>query len=330
MVPADNVMDGALLVDKPSGMTSHDVVARVRRALRTPRVGHTGTLDPSATGLLVLLVGRATRLSQFLVLDFKEYIADIRLGISTPTYDAESLPDDFRLTADATDADGRERSGGVERQPHGMLAMPEAFTLDAVEGVLPEFRGTYWQVPPPYSAKKVAGTRAYELARRHQHVELKPAQVTAREIEVLHYVADGLVRVRVACSAGFYVRSLAHDLGQRLGCGAHLEALRRTKAGSFTILDATPLEELEANPDALAGRILGMNEVLAELPALTLTEEGARRASHGNGVPACEIACGVTDGAPHPRVRLLDPDGALMAVAERAPDGLLHPVVVLV
>jgi tRNA pseudouridine55 synthase len=299
-------IDGALLVDKPAGITSHDVVARVRRALQTPRIGHTGTLDPAATGLLVLLVGRATRLAQFLVLDVKEYIADIRLGVATPTYDAES------------------------RDEGTLLPMPEDFTVDAVEGVLPEFRGTYWQVPPPYSAKKVAGTRAYELARRNQHVELKPAQVTAREIEILHYVADGLVRLRVACSAGFYVRSLAHDLGQRLGCGAHLEGLRRTKAGSFTILDAAPLEEIEADPAGSAARIMGMNDVLAELAAVTLTEEGARRASHGNGVAPHQIAGGLTDGAPHPRVRLLDLDGALLAVAERGPDGLLHPLVVLV
>ena len=311
-------------------MTSHDVVARVRRALQTPRIGHTGTLDPSATGLLVLLVGRATRLSQFLVLDFKEYIADIRLGIATPTYDAESLPDDFRRKVEATDADAKERSRGFRHRPEEMLAMPEAFTLDAVEGVLPEFRGTYWQVPPPYSAKKVAGTRAYELARRNQHVELKPAQVTAREIEVLHYVADGLVRLRVACSAGFYVRSLAHDLGQRLGCGGHLEALRRTKAGPFTILDAAPLEAIEADPAGAAARIVGMNEMLAELPGLVLTEEGARRASHGNGVHPHEVVGGLTDSAAPPRVRLLDSGGALVAVAERTPDGLLHPVVVLV
>jgi tRNA pseudouridine55 synthase len=299
-------MDGALLVDKPAGLTSHDVVARVRKVLGTSRIGHTGTLDPAATGLLVLLAGRATRLSQFLVLDFKEYIADIRLGVSTPTYDADS------------------RNEGT------LMPMPEDFTVDAVEGVLPEFRGTYWQVPPPFSAKKIAGTRAYELARRNLHVELKPAQVTAREIEILHYVADGLVRLRVACSAGFYVRSLAHDLGQRLGCGAHLESLRRTKAGPFTILDAAPLEELEAEPDRAAARIVGMNDVLAELPALTLVEEGVRRASHGNAVAPHQVVGGFSAAAAHPRVRLLDRDGALLAVAEQAPDALLHPVVVLV
>ncbi len=299
-------MDGALLVDKPAGLTSHDVVARARGILGTSRIGHTGTLDPSATGLLVLLVGRATRLSQFLVLDFKEYIADIRLGVATPTYDADS------------------------REQGTLLPMPEDFTVDAVEGVLPEFRGTYWQVPPPYSAKKVAGTRAYDLARRNQHVELKPAQVTAREIEILHYVADGLVRLRIACSAGFYVRSLAHDLGQRLGCGAHLEALRRTKAGPFTILDSAPLGELEAHPEEAAARLVGMNEMLAELPAITLMEEGARRASHGNAVAPHLVAGGLGEAIAHLRVRLLDGDGALLAVAERAPDAFLHPLVVLV
>ena len=299
-------LDGALLVDKPAGLTSHDIVARVRRVLETTRIGHTGTLDPAATGLLILLVGRATRLAQFLVLDSKEYIADVRLGVATPTYDADS------------------------RDEGTLLPMPQDFTVDAVEGVLPEFRGTYWQVPPPFSAKKIAGTRAYELARRKLHVELKPAQVTAREIEILHYVADGLVRLRVACSAGFYVRSLAHDLGQRLGCGAHLEALRRTKAGPFTILDAAPLEELEAEPERAAARIIGMNDVLAELPALTLAEEGARRASHGNAVAPHQVVGGFGLAGAHARVRLLDGDGALLAVAEQAQDAFLRPVVVLV
>lgn len=299
-------IDGAVLIDKPSGLTSHDVVARARRVLGTSRIGHTGTLDPSATGLLVLLVGRATRLAQFLVLDFKEYIADIRLGVSTPTYDADS------------------RDAGT------LLPMPEDFTVDAIEGVLPEFRGTYWQVPPPYSAKKIAGTRAYELARRDRPVELKPAQVTAREIELLHYVADGLVRLRVACSAGFYVRSLAHDLGERLGCGAHLEALRRTRAGRFTILDAIPLGELEEDPASAGTRLLAMNDVLDELPALTLLEDGARRASHGNAVAPHHVVHGRWDAPVHSRVRLLDPGGALLAIAEPGPDALLHPLVVLV
>jgi tRNA pseudouridine55 synthase len=154
--------------------------------------------------------------------------------------------------------------------------------------------------------------------------------VTAREIEILHYVADGLVRLRIACSAGFYVRSLAHDLGQRLGCGAHLEALRRTKAGPFTILDSTPLGELEVHPEEAAARLVAMNEVLAELPAITLIEEGARRASHGNAVAPHLIAGGFSGAVAHCRVRLLDSDGALLAIAEPAPAAFLHPLVVLV
>jgi tRNA pseudouridine55 synthase len=296
-------VNGALIVDKPVGLTSHDVVARVRLSLQLSRIGHTGTLDPLATGVLVLLVGRATRLSQFLVSEDKEYVADIRLGAATETYDAESRP--------------------------ALLPMPQEFTVDAVKGVLEEFRGTYWQVPPPYSAKKVDGTRAYERARRHERIDLKPVQVTAHAIELLHYVSDGLVRLRVVCSAGYYVRSLAHEIGQRLGCGAHLEALRRTRSGGFSVLDATPLDLLEEEGPAAAERLEAMETLLEHLPALTLSEEGARRAAHGNTVAPHHIVEGLLEAAAHARVRLLDPAGSLLAIAERGGDALLHPLVVL-
>src|SRR5688572_18949175 len=187
-------MHGALLVDKPSGPTSHDVVAFVRRTLKTPRVGHTGTLDPLATGLLVLLVGHATRLAQFLVTDEKEYIADVRLGQATPTYDAQGVE------SEARDARREVR-----------------VTPEQIAAVLPDFLGTFPQLPPPFSAKKVAGVRAYEKARKHETVELKPVEVTVRELELLdprppssdlrlptsdlHPPDPTLLRLRVVCSA---------------------------------------------------------------------------------------------------------------------------------
>ena len=329
---------GALLADKPSGPTSHDVVAFARRLLGTPRVGHTGTLDPLATGLLVLLFGRATRLAQFLAADDKEYLADIRLGIETPTYDAASL-------------DAAVAAADVRRPTDADLA-----------SALAGFRGSFLQTPPPYSAKKVAGTRAYVSARRSEPVDLKPVPVTVHELELLAPPSgpDPLVRVRVSASAGFYVRSLAHDLGRVLGCGAHLAALRRTRIGRFPVTSALPLsaDEVGSNrgqtgvrrgsdggqtgvrrgsdrgqtgvrpgsdPFRLAFR--SMNELLDHLPAVTLTDEGLRRAQNGNSLAPHHLA-GHGVGSGH-RMRILDPDGEVLSIAERRADGLLHPLLVL-
>ena len=297
-------MLGALLIDKPAGPTSHDVVAVVRRVLKTPRVGHTGTLDPLATGLLVVLVGNATRLAQFLAADDKEYIADVRLGVSTPTYDAASL------------AEGVRSAMGHGGWP----------TREDVEAGLARFRGSFLQTPPQFSAKKVGGVAAYEKARKRQTVDLKPVPVTVTELELLgaspvahrpSLIDDGgLLRVRVTASAGFYVRSLAHELGQVLGCGAYLEALRRTRVGRFRIEDAVTLDTLESASPIPPAVLLG------EMPAATLTEEAATRAVHGNPVrDDSRMRCGLC--------RLLRPDGTLLAVADRRDDGLLHPVVVL-
>ena len=309
-------MNGGLLIDKPAGPTSHDVVAFVRRTLKTPRVGHTGTLDPLATGLLVLLVGQATRLAQFLVADEKEYIADVRLGIATPTYDAQSLADGVRWPV----ADGR-------------------WPMDVeLESVLTTFRGTFLQTPPPFSAKKVEGVRAYEKARKDESVELKPVEVTVRELDVLDTSTidhrpstidrGGLLRLRVAASSGFYVRSLAHDIGRKLGCGAHLEALRRTRVGRFRIDDACTLDALQAH-GAAAPCVLSMNTLLAELPAVTLTDEGIKRAGHGNALAPHHVLGRVPEGQAGGRVRMVDGGGEILAVAERRAGGLLHPLVVL-
>lgn len=296
---------GALLIDKPAGPTSHDVVAFVRRALRIDRAGHTGTLDPLATGLLVVLVGSATRLAQFLAADEKEYIADVRLGIATVTYDAASLPDVGDPRSEIRDPTGAE-----------------------VEAVLERFRGSFLQTPPPFSAKKVASVPAYERARKNLPIELKPVEVTVRELQLLgtsdigSRTSDvgpgGLLRLRVAASAGFYVRSLAHDIGQVLGCGAHLEALRRTRVGRFRAENGLTLDRVESEGRA---RLTSPNDLLGHMPAVTLTEDGARRVFHGN--PISDLASGAD------RVRLLDPAGALLAVAQRRPGGLLQPVVVL-
>jgi tRNA pseudouridine55 synthase len=310
-------MNGVLIVDKPAGPTSHDVVARVRRAIGIPRIGHTGTLDPLATGVLPLVVGRATRLAQFLTTDEKEYIAGVRVGYSTPTYDAE-------------DRVIRTRDGGPT------LLQPPAVRAPDCESMLREllsgFRGTYWQVPPPFSAKKIDGKRAYALARIRKEVEVKPVEVTVRELDLLDY-RDGLAMLRVVCSSGFYVRSLAHDLGQRIGCGAHLESLRRTRAGEFTIGSSVPLDTIQREGADAVGRLVPMTELLSKLPHVVVNERGAQRAAHGNALAAEDLSG--TERTPpqspaHGPVRVLNADGALLAIGEPGDRGLLQPVVVLV
>ena len=309
-------MNGVLVVDKPLGPTSHDIVARVRRAIGISRIGHTGTLDPLATGVLPLVVGRATRLAQFLTLDEKEYDAGVRLGAATATYDAEDRV--------VRDQDGR---------PVLLKPVPAAsVTEDAFRAVLTEFTGTYWQLTPPFSAKKIGGTPAYMLARLKKAVEIKPVQVTVRTIELLRF-HDGLATIRVVCSSGFYVRSLAHDIGQRLECGAHLESLRRTRAGEFDESRAVPLETVEVEgPEALA-RMVPMAHLLARLPHVVVNERGARRALHGNALAVedlWEATRVFPPSAPPGPIRVLDADGALLAIGEAADGGLLQPVVVLV
>jgi tRNA pseudouridine55 synthase len=319
-IDAAPAIAGALLVDKPAGPTSHDVVAFVRRTLKAPRVGHTGTLDPLATGLLVILVGQATRMAQFLAADEKEYLADVRLGVATPTYDAASLADGVRLPI----AEGRYP------------------TSEELEAVLAGFRGSFLQMPPAFSAKKIASVPAYEKARKNQPVDLKPVPVTVRALQVLHpsdiehRTSDigtrdaTLIRLRVAASAGFYVRSLAHDIGQALGCGAHLEGLRRMRVGRFRVDEGLTLDRIEERG---AGAIIPLNALLREMPAVTLNPEGARRAAHGNSLGPGSVAAEPEGGWHLPgagsQLRLVDAAGTLLAVAERRPDGLLHPLVVL-
>jgi len=297
---------GVLVIDKPAGPTSHDVVAVVRRALGVDRVGHTGTLDPLATGVLPLVIGRATRLAAFMSGADKEYLARVRFGATTPSYDAEGV--EAAPANDSVPADSRE-----------------------ILAVLPRFSGTYLQQPPPFSAKKIAGTPAYKLARRKSPVDVKPVEVTVRDLELLRY-ADGAADVRIVCSSGFYVRSFAHDLGTVMGCGAYLEALQRTRAGAFVLEDAIPMNHVIENGDAVRSRIVPLERLLPDLPAAKLTEPGLRRASHGNTLTGsdfhlAEAESGVPVGA---RCRLIDPSGRLVGIADMAAGGLLHPSVVLV
>ena len=295
-------MHGLLIIDKPAGPTSHDVVARARRALRTSRIGHTGTLDPLATGVLPLVIGSATRLASLLTGVDKEYVAGIRLGAATDTYDA---------------------AGWVGPAPEP----PAAIDARVVDAALDEFRGTFDQMPPAYSAKKIGGVPAYKLARRRTPVQPAPVEVTVHGLTLEGY-AEGLALVRVTASAGFYVRSLAHDVGQRLGCGAYLESLRRVRAGSYPETSATALADIEREGIAAGRWIVPLDQLLPEIPAVVLSERAVKRAEHGNEIAAEDSS--VTGLYPSAKYRLLDSTGRLIAIAEARPGGLLHPVTVLV
>ena len=305
-------MDGILVVDKPAGPTSHDVVDRVRRAIGIRRVGHTGTLDPLATGVLPLVVGRATRLAQFLTATDKTYEAAIRLGVATDTYDSTG-----RMTGPRAHAPGGTppASGAVVDRA-------------ALESALMGFVGTYRQAPPPFSAKKVDGVRAYERARQGAPVEPAAVDVTVRALAIESF--DGsLVKIRVTCGPGFYVRALAHALGERLGVGAHLEALRRTSSGGFDEHQAVRLDTIEQEGASALRRLLAPADGLLHLPVVTLTAEGVRRAGHGAVLAAGDLVEPAGPLAPGP-VRLVGPDGRLVAVARAGPDsGSLHPFVVM-
>jgi tRNA pseudouridine55 synthase len=302
-------MTGVLLIDKPAGPTSHDVVARLRRSSGEKRIGHTGTLDPRATGLLPLVLGQATRLASLLTGGDKTYEATIRLGFATDTDDADGTPI------------GRKSA----RPADAAAALPSP---DRIASALEAFRGSFDQRPPAHSAKKVGGERAYALARRDRPADLTPVPVTVHELE-LRAVAGDLVEVRVTATAGFYVRALARDLGAALGCGGHLHQLRRTRSGSFGLADAIPLDEAERLGQAVEDRLIRPADALPALASVRLNEAGLQRARHGNPVGPEHL----TDhwvpppSTPGP-IKVLGPDGALLALAHSR-GGALHPVVVL-
>src|SRR3954471_11312006 len=313
-------MDGVLVIDKPQGLTSHDVVAAARRALRESRIGHTGTLDPLATGVLPLAIGRATRLVRFLASSDKDYVATIRFGATTDSYDA--------------DGDETSRS---DRHPD----------RQAVDAALTGLRGQYEQLPPAFSAKKVAGRRAYDLARRKEEVTLHPVLVEVTRAELVGF--DGwTVTIALTCSAGFYVRSFAHMLGQAVGTGAYLEGLQRTRSGEFRLDEAMALDDIYGDAEAMAARdgsretlldwLIPLERLLTSFPAVVVTDEGRVWVGHGRELgpgqyrPAMPTTSGDDHTTPHDAlwVRVTDTEGHLLALA--TPGGVrgsLHPSVVL-
>lgn len=292
-----------LVVDKPIGMTSHDVVKRVRRLARLSRIGHAGTLDPAASGVLVLCLGLATRLAEYLTGHEKEYTATFTLGIETDTYDADGAIVATR-EVEATRAD--------------------------VEVAMAGFRGAIEQRPPAYSAVRVAGKRAHDLARKGVEVDLAPRRVTIRRFDLVEF-APPRIEVIVCCSAGTYVRSLAYDLGAALGCGAHVSALRRTRSGSLTLEHAHPLEVIEAaaaddpSGDAVERFLTPVASGLADWPALEVDEARAASVFHGNPIPLGNDLSNTTS----PYCRIHDARGELLAIAEVTPTKMAQPRKVL-
>lgn len=297
-------MDGILIIDKPAGITSHDVVAKVRRILKTKRVGHTGTLDPFATGVMVILVGQATRLAQFLDKDEKEYEAIVRFGFETDTGD---------------------RTGS----PKPNVQSPRSPSIAEIDAALPEFRGEIEQTPPMYSAKKIDGKKLYEHARKGEVIDRKQITVTISELElIVHHkaaLAEDTVGLRVRCSAGTYIRTLAEDIGRRLGLGAHLAELRRTAAGKFTIGESTTLDKL-ADLDAPDKALVPMNEAVTHLRSFAIPDD--RVAKTKNGMSTRVFDSGLAD---RENVRMIDPAGELVAIGFFDSDeNIIQPKVVLV
>jgi tRNA pseudouridine55 synthase len=312
-------MDGILIIDKPEGITSHDVVARCRRILKTKRVGHTGTLDPFATGVMVVLVGKATRLAQFLDKDTKAYEALIRFGFETDTGD---------------------RTGVKKEEEKRRRGEEEKISDEEIEAVLCEFQGEIWQTPPMYSAKKVAGKKLYELARKGIEIERQPVKITIYELELLESRVESLEsgkkdsqhstqdsRLKVACSAGTYIRVLAEDIGKKLNTGAHLAELRRTKAGKFGIEKSVTLEKLEEITAAnkLAEVLISMNEAVSHLPEIKLSVEDAAKIK--NGVKLKRAADEFKDGE---FLRLTEGENLLAVGFYNAAEKVVQPKLVLV
>jgi len=289
-------VNGILIVDKPAGLTSHDVVNRVRRILGQKAVGHLGTLDPLATGVLPLVAGNMTRLAQFYTASEKTYEGVIRFGFATDTYDSDGEPQGPPQTVEVSLEHLRERAG--------------------------RFRGVIEQMPPPFSAKKIQGIPAYKLARKHKEVALKPVQVEIKEFEIL--TAQGSqasFRARVA--SGTYMRSVAHEMGKELGCGAHLESLRRTAVAEFELADAHTLEQLAAvEPSQLDEMFVHPRKLLPQFPSVTANDEMAARIRSGRAV-------NLPDVSRSKQVKVFYGQRELIAIATRVAGTLFHPKIVL-
>jgi tRNA pseudouridine55 synthase len=300
-------MNGVLIIDKPAGLTSHDVVNRARRILQQRSIGHLGTLDPMATGVLPLVTGSLTRLAQFYAHAEKVYEGMVRFGFATDTYDAEGEP----------------------------TTPLQAITLEAaqVEALVARFRGVIEQVPPRFSAKKINGVPAYKLARKQKEVVLKPVQVEIKEFEILAVEGDR-ARFRARVASGTYMRSVAHEMGKLIGCGAHLEALRRTAVAEFKIENAHLLEAVQAAAQQSAAQqssaqqgtlddlFLHPRLLLPELPSVTADEASAARIRSGRTVNLPELSRAK-------QVKVFYGQRELLAIATRVAGTLFHPKIVL-
>lgn len=304
-----NELNGALIVDKPAGMTSHDVVSRLRRILRTKKIGHTGTLDPFATGVLVMLVGKATRLSRFLDKDQKTYEAVVNFGFET----------------DTGDRDGAPKSIEVEKS---IPSIEELAQL--VNSVIPEFTGEIMQVPPMYSAKKVKGKKLYELARQGIEIEREPVSVKITRLNVLDTYTQNdrsnsqtpnEITITVASSAGTYIRTLAEDIGRRIGIPCHLSELRRTHAGGYDLAQSVTLEELEelANHDAVDTKLIRMSEIAVHISAQSITKDEEELIGRGIKIEARIDTENVQE------VRLINDEKELIAIGETDGVGKIQP-----
>ncbi len=293
-------MDGVIVVDKEAGWTSHDVVSKMRRIANTKKIGHLGTLDPIATGVLPLVIGRATRLAQFYTRSDKIYEAVIRFGFATDTYDRSGTP------------------SSPQTEP--------CIAAEDLERRLDNFRGEIMQSPPPVSAKKVEGKRAYELARRNVPVDLAAVPVRIHELTLLE-IHGAKARVRARCSGGTYMRSIAHDLGQALGCGAHLDELRRLLSAEFTIEQAHTIPQLQALADAnrLGEILIPASRLLPEFPSVFVESLSAGHIRQGRNFPVSPFR--VQQGTRY--VKAVSNEGDLIAIGEAVLPNLYHPAVVL-
>jgi tRNA pseudouridine55 synthase len=304
------VSSGVLVVDKPAGMTSHDVVARVRHLLKVRQVGHFGTLDPFALGVLPISVGKATRFAQFYLKSRKAYEGTIRFGFSTDTYDS---------------------TGTASSQP-----VAAVLERGALEKLFREFTGRLMQTPPPFSAKRVGGVRAYQLARQHKPVALAPVGVEIYALELLGTEGEE-VRFAVECSGGTYVRSIAHDLGQKVGCGAHLAGLRRTAVAEFTLSRAVTLELLQelVGEGKLDTCLIPLEALLPDCPALVVRGREELGVRHGQPFELAQAlrpgrGVGANRSPVASLLKILDPDRRLIAVARHVSGSVYHPNLVLV